>query len=121
MSITLSSVLCVVDSMEIIMKVDELNEVLRLHKMWLGNLDGGKKAKLHGADLREASLYGANSYYSFFAYDSSRRIVHCVKHEETWMVKAGCFWGTLEELEQKVRDTHNSKVYLSNIEILKGL
>ena len=30
-------------------------------------------------------------------------------------------WGTLEELENKVKATHNSKVYLANIEILKQL
>jgi len=35
------------------------------------------------------------------------------------MIQAGCFWGFLEELETKVKETHNSKVYLANIEILK--
>ena len=79
------------------------------------------RVDLRGADLRGADLYRAKSYYSFVAYDTSKRIVHCVRHEDTWMVQAGCFWGTLEELETRVKESHNSKVYLANIEILKGL
>jgi uncharacterized protein YjbI with pentapeptide repeats len=75
----------------------------------------------HGANLHGATLEEAKHYYSFVAYDTSKRIVHCIKHKDTWMIKAGCFWGTLEELETKVKETHNSKVYLANIEILKGL
>ena len=59
-----------------------------------------READLRRANLREADLEGALNYYSFFAYDTSKRIVHCVKHDDTWMIKAGCFWGTLEELEK---------------------
>jgi uncharacterized protein YjbI with pentapeptide repeats len=76
---------------------------------------------LSGADLNCADLKGAINYYSFVAYDTSKRLVHCVKHDTTWMIKAGCFWGTLEELEIKVLDTHKSSVYLANIEILKTI
>ena len=76
---------------------------------------------LEGADLEGADLRGAKNYYSFTAYDTSKRIVHCVKHDNQWMVKAGCFWGTLKELEEKVKESHNSPVYLANIEILKNL
>jgi uncharacterized protein YjbI with pentapeptide repeats len=83
-------------------------------------------AYLEDADLRNANLYKANlgnnkNYYSFVAYDTSKRLVHCVKHKETWMIKAGCFWGTLKELEEKVLQSHKSKVYLHNIELLKTL
>ena len=42
------------------MKNYELQEVLRLHKMWLNDEDGGKRANLEGADLRGANLHGAN-------------------------------------------------------------
>ena len=47
------------------MKQKELNEILRLHAMWLRGEDGGKRAILYGADLRganlcEADLRGAN-------------------------------------------------------------
>ena len=83
-------------------------------------------ADLSGADLSGAYLIGAdlrlaNNYYSFVAYTTSRRLVHCFKNDTTWMVRAGCFWGTLEELEIKVLDTHKSSVYLANIEILKTI
>jgi len=79
-------------------------------------------ANLRGADLRCANLRRANNVYQFIAYDTSKRLVYCVKqHDDSWMVQAGCFWGTLEELETKVKETHNSKVYLANIELLKGL
>ena len=42
------------------MKKEELEEVLRLHKMWLNEEEGGKKANLIGADLRGANLRGAD-------------------------------------------------------------
>lgn len=42
------------------MNQTKLNEVLKLHKKWLYNESGGKKANLHGADLRETDLYGAD-------------------------------------------------------------
>ena len=87
------------------------------------NLQGAnlQEANLQGAYLRGANLYEAKNYYSFMAFDTSKRIVHCVKHEKTWMIKAGCFWGSLEELEERVRETHKSQVYLKNIEILKTI
>ena len=82
------------------------------------NLEG---ADLEGANLEGANLEGTENYYSFTAYDTSKRIVHCVKRDNQWIVKAGCFWGTLKELEEKVKESHNSPVYLANIEILKNL
>ena len=42
------------------MKQEELNEILRLHKMWVEGKDGGAQANLEGADLRGAYLEGAN-------------------------------------------------------------
>ena len=44
---------------------DELNEVLRLHRMWVNGECGGERANLRGVDLRgvdlrEANLRGAN-------------------------------------------------------------
>ena len=44
------------------MKQEELNEILRKHKLWLEEKEGGKRANLYGADLREADLHGANLY-----------------------------------------------------------
>ena len=42
------------------MTQEELNEILDKHKKWLNNGDGGKMAKLCGADLRGADLIGAD-------------------------------------------------------------
>jgi len=80
-----------------------------------------KGADLKGAYLEGAYLEGALNYYSFVAYESSKRIVHCVKHDDTWMVQAGCFWGNLDELKERVINTNKSLVYLANIEILKKI
>ena len=38
----------------------ELNEILKLHKMWLKKEEGGKRANLSEADLFGANLFGAN-------------------------------------------------------------
>ena len=87
------------------------------------NLEG---AYLYGANLEGANLYGANlegayNLYVFNAFDTSKRMVYCVKHSDTWYVKAGCFWGTIAELKDKVLATHNSKVYLHNISLLEQI
>ena len=42
------------------MKQEELDEVLRLHKLWLAGEDGGKRADLSRANLRGANLLMAN-------------------------------------------------------------
>ena len=42
------------------MEQKELNSILELHRKWLYNEKGGKRADLRGADLREANLYRAN-------------------------------------------------------------
>jgi len=42
------------------MKKEELQEVLRLHKLWLNDDINGVKADLSGADLYGADLSGAN-------------------------------------------------------------
>jgi hypothetical protein len=42
------------------MKKTELYEILKLHKMWLNNEEGGKRANLIDANLGGANLSGAN-------------------------------------------------------------
>ena len=57
-------------------------------------------------------------------YHIDRNIIKeivCVKHKDTWYIKAGCFWGTIAELKDKVLSTHKSMVYLANISILEQL
>lgn len=38
------------------MKQKKLDEILRLHKMWLNGEEEGKRANLRGVDLRDADL-----------------------------------------------------------------
>jgi len=42
------------------MKQEELNEIIRLHGMWLRNEDGGARANLSRIDLRRCNLSGSN-------------------------------------------------------------
>ena len=42
------------------MNKDVLNEILKKHKMWLDNENGGTRADLRGADLQESDLRGAD-------------------------------------------------------------
>ena len=39
---------------------DELREIIEKHKKWLKNQEGGERADLRGADLRDADLRGAD-------------------------------------------------------------
>ena len=39
---------------------DELDAILRKHKLWLADEDGGERANLSGANLSGANLSGAN-------------------------------------------------------------
>ena len=43
---------------------EELQTILDLHRKWLYNEEGGKKADLYYADLRSADLHGANLRYA---------------------------------------------------------
>ena len=42
------------------MEKKKLDEILRLHKMWLNGEEEGKRANLQGADLRGVDLWGAD-------------------------------------------------------------
>ena len=44
------------------MKQEELNSILELHRKWLYDEEGGKRANLCGANLYGANLCGANLY-----------------------------------------------------------
>ena len=127
------------------MTSEELKEKIRLHKMWLNNESGGKKANLSGADLSGAdlsgadlygadlsganlyranlsgaSLSGAKSIISFGPMPTSGRIIYASRHEDQWKVQAGCFWGTLDDLELKVKSKHNCPFYLGVINLLRN-
>ena len=92
----------------------EIKQILGLHAKWRLGKEGGQRADLSGADLR-----GAAGHFCFGPMPTSGRIVHCTWHGDSgWMVKAGCFWGNLKELEEKVKAYHNCPVYLGMIALL---
>ena len=45
----------------ITMDNEKLKEILERHRKWLNDEDGGERADLYGANLREANLYGAKN------------------------------------------------------------
>lgn len=46
------------------MTQEKINEVLRKHKLWLDNAEGGERANMQDADLRGADMLGADIDYS---------------------------------------------------------
>ena len=84
------------------------------------------RANLSRANLSRANLFGADLRFakniiSFGPMPTSGRMVYAVNYGEgKVMVLAGCFWDTLEELEAKVKVTHNCPVYLQFIEMAKN-
>ena len=114
----------------------EIEEVIRLHSMWLRCEGGGKRADLSRADLSgadltsadlyranlsRANLYGANLYranlsgavhawahVAFMGHGECGRMLTAVvyKEGEEPVYQCGCFSGSLNDLEQYIRDGH---------------
>ena len=128
------------------MTTEEIKHTLELHGKWLRGEDGGARANLSraylsGADLLGANLIGANllgadlrgvylrganlnrakNIMQFGPMPTSGRTIYAVRHDSGWMVQAGCFWGNVDELEAKVKASHNCPAYLGFIEILRKL
>ena len=84
-------------------------------------------ADLRSADLRYADLSYADldkKYISISCIGSSKRMTtYCFEDDVIW---CGCFKGTLEEFENKVKETHKNnaqylKEYLGAINYLRSL
>jgi hypothetical protein len=94
----------------------ELNEIVRLHKLWLIGDKVGKKANLSSADLSSADLSSADlrsadlrsdvRIVSVSGVGSIRRMTTFrADTDELW---CGCFKGTLAEFVAKIEETHKS-------------
>lgn len=72
------------------------------------NLRGANlyRADLQGAYLEGAKLEGAKNITLIGPVGQERRIVYAVRHDPCLMVKAGRFWGTVDELEQRVKEKY---------------
>ena len=86
-----------------------------------------KKVVLRYADLRSADLRSADldkRYIQIGRIGSEKRLTtYCFEDNIIW---CGCFTGTLEEFEERVKETHaNNKQYMQEylgfIEYLKSL
>ena len=95
---------------------------LRGAEIHRANLRGADihRANLYGANLYGANLYGAKGIMQFGPMPTSGRIIYAVRHDSGWMVQAGCFWGTLDELEAAVKAKHNCPMYLGFIQLLRA-
>ncbi|MDV3834175.1 hypothetical protein CMU13_12670, partial [Elizabethkingia anophelis] len=65
-----------------------------------------------------------NDYCSFQNFGSSNRTTTFFKEKDSKIkVSCGCFYGSIEEFEKQVKETHgegkNAKEYLSIIEVVK--
>ena len=111
---------------------EQITEVLRLHKLWLDDEEGGVRANLvranlDGANLVRANLYGANldganldganldganlvrakNFSKFISVGPiGSRNGYTYIHLQEDKIRCGCFTGTLKEFEKAVRRTH---------------
>ena len=72
------------------------------------------RANLYGANLYGADLYGADLEEAknilVFKSNSSGRLFYIVNGDEI-KVKAGCFWGTIQELKDKIAEQHSKETH----------
>ena len=75
------------------------------------NLAGAnlRGADLAGVNLRGADLAGAKNILPFKA-NSSGRMFYLVNGDEI-KAQAGCFWGTVQELKDKIAKDHSKETH----------
>jgi hypothetical protein len=101
-----------------------LAQVLADHLKWLRDKPDGIRADLSSANLRYANLSSANLEDADLRYavgvlsigpvGSRRAILIAVKHEKAIFIKAGCFWGTLQEFAGAVDETYGENKHAKN-------
>jgi hypothetical protein len=85
--------------------MEKLKEILEKHLLWINNKQGGERANLSGANLSGANLSGADlsganlsGAIGIYLFNKGKgRTCYAVEFEDSLMIKAGCFWGTLSE------------------------
>jgi hypothetical protein len=98
----------------------KLQEVLRLHKLWLKSEEGGERADLSSADLMNAQISVAVGGPA----GSARRLTYYIYSCDE--VQCGCFRGTLAEFVAKIEKTHKDNPrwlteYRAMVEYFKGM
>ena len=117
------------------MTPEKIKKTLEFHAEWLNDSQKGERANLTGADLTRANLtganltradlygadlYGAEGIFQFGPMPTSGRIIYAVRHDNAVMINSGCFWGTVQELREKVKEDHNCPVYLAICDMLEN-
>ena len=80
------------------------------------------KADLYGANLRSANLYGANlgdagkltgdrPYFAVGPIGSRQDVLAAFLTEKGVYLRAGCFFGTMEEFRDKLQGEHGDNVH----------
>ena len=86
---------------------EQITEVLRLHKLWLDDEEGGVRANLVRANLDGANLVRAKNFSKFISVGPiGSRNGYTYIHLQEDKIRCGCFTGTLKEFEKAVRRTH---------------
>ncbi len=86
-----------------------------------------RDAKLSYARLRDADLNGAKLRYAnniFLFNKPSGRICYAVVHGTALMIKAGCFWDTIDEFEKAAKKRYKDNTeqnYSAQITYLRAL
>lgn len=99
----------------------ELEEILRLHKMWLAGVDGGERAVLRNANLSGANLSGANLRRADLSEAAMDKAVMAeVDLTEADMSKANLGWANLrgaKMVRANLRGTNLSMTDLSRADL----
>ena len=63
-------------------------------------------ANLWGANLEGTNLRGAKNISAIYVPGMSARgdYLYAVQHKDALMIKAGCWWGTIDEFEARVKE-----------------
>ena len=76
-----------------------------------------RSANLYGADLRSADLYGAGRlvgrrpYFSIGPIGSREDVLAAFLTERGVFLRAGCFFGTVDQFREKLQDEHGDNVH----------
>lgn len=98
-----------------------LEEVLRLHKKWLDNEEGGERLDLYGEDLRYVNLSGVNlSWADLKGVDLTYVNLSWADLSNTNLSDANLICVNLKGANLRGTDLENCKFYLTNLYKCKG-
>ena len=97
-------------------KIENLNEVLDKHNLWINGLPGGERANLSGADLSHADLCGANLSGAYLRYANLRRAYL----SDAYLSDANLSGANLSDAnlsDANLRDVNLRRAYLSDADL----